>query len=154
MAMARRLAPFDTRTAFTSPTVPLVLAASDVVQIASADVVLDLGPKRTDCTLVLEIDSIEIASNDELYTFIVQGSTVEAFTAGTIRNLATIQFGATEVLPGAAADSIVGRYYVQFSTDLGPHEDLQYVRLNVIIAGSIATGIGFRAWVSIPQDTQ
>lgn len=79
---------------------------------------------------------------------------MEAFTAGTIRNLAMAQFGAAEVLLGGASDSVAGRYYIPFSTDLGPHEDLQYVRLNVIISGAIATGILFRAWVSIPQDTE
>lgn len=150
--MAPRLAPFDVRTAFTDPVTPLTLAASDVVQIGGEDVVLDLGPKRTDCTLVLEIDAIEIASNDEIYTFLVQGAPAASFASG-VRNLAEANFGATEVLPGGAADSVVGRYHIPFSTDFGPHDDLKYVRLNVLVAGEIATGISFRAWVSVPQMT-
>lgn len=150
--MSRRLAPFDTQTAFTDPVTSTTLTSSDVVQLAGADVILTLGPNRTDCSLIIEIDAIEIDTNNELYSFLLQLSDVNTFDS-VLHNAVEAKFGATEVLTGGADDSVVGRYIFPFGTDYGGLETLTYARLNVIVAGTISTGISFRSWVSIPQLT-
>lgn len=140
--MARRIAPLDAETLFIED---LTLAASDVVQKDAADRILTIGKGRADFAWVVDITAIEIASNDELYTFLLQGSNSSTFASGIV-NLAMMQFGATEVLLGGAGDSVVGRYINGVSNDM--LADYKYVRLNVIIAGAVATGITFSSWLT------
>jgi hypothetical protein len=145
--MALRPAPLDAETKFCEG---LTLAASDVVQLGGIDRILKIGKGRADMQLVVDVATIEIASNDELYTFLLQGCNTADFSTGSpaIENLAMLQLGATEVRAGGARDSVIGRYQVPCSNDMVG--DWTYVRLNVIISGSIATGIKFSSWLSIP----
>jgi hypothetical protein len=143
--MARRIAPLDVETLFAED---LTLAASDVVQKDAVDRVLTIGKGRSDFTWVVDVTGIEIASNDELYTFLLQGSNVANFASGIV-NLGMMQFGATEVLLGGAGDSVIGRYMQSVSNDF--LADYKYVRLNVIIAGTVATGITFSSWLTKTQ---
>lgn len=125
--------------------------ATFVPDIDSADQILDLGPARMEGVLVVDVTAVEIASNDELYTFTLQGSTAAAFTAGTIQNLAMLDFGATEVRKGAAIDSSVGRYEMWFCNE---QDDItyRYLRLHVTVSGTIdTTGITFGAFIGQKQ---
>lgn len=140
--MARRIAPLDAETLFCED---LTLAASDVVQKDAADRILKIGRGRNDFSWVVDVSAIEIASNDEVYTFLLQGSNSATFASGIV-NLAMLQLGATEVLLGGAGDSVVGRYMLGVANDM--LADYDYVRLNVIIAGTIAVGITFSSWLT------
>lgn len=118
-----------------------LVAASAAAQVGNADKVLTLGSGRIDGTVVINVTAIEIASNDEVYDIVLQGSTTAGFTAGTIENLAQLNLGATEVRDGAAIDSTVGLYELPFTT----YQDgtiYPYVRLYTKVAGTIAGGGG------------
>jgi hypothetical protein len=123
-----------------------VLTASAAGTVEGFTKVVRLGDAVFSGTVVLDIDEIELSSNDELYTAIVQGSTVEAFTAGTIQNLAELSLGATEVRPGAAKDSTVGRHLLPFC-NIQAGTVYEWCRAYVAISGSITTGIGLRAFI-------
>lgn len=129
-----------------------LVAATAAAQVSAADKVLDLGSARMEGTVVLDVSAIEIASNDEEYDIILQGSTTAGFTAGTIQNLAQMNLGATEVRQGVAAstvlDSATGRYEMPFTNE---QDDVvyRYVRLITVIAGTIATGINYKAFIAL-----
>lgn len=139
--MARRIAPLDAETKFAED---LTLTASDIVQMDAADRILKIGHGRQDFSLVVDVSALDIVSNDEKYTFLLQGSNA-ANMAAPLENLAIIELGATEVRAGGARDSVVGRYMVGVSNDV--IGDWDYVHLNVIIAGTTPT-ITFSAWIT------
>jgi len=123
-----------------------LVAASAAAQVASAARILDVGQARIDAVVVIDLTAIEIASNDEEYDIIVQGSSSATF-ASDIQNLGQLNLGATEVRQGGAIDSLVGRYELLFSNE---QNDVvyRYVRLYTVVAGAIATGINYRAFMA------
>jgi hypothetical protein len=124
-----------------------LVAASAAAQVAGADKVLDVGAARMDGVVVIDATAIEIASNDEEYDIILQGSTAAAFTAGTIQNLAQMNMGATEVRQGSAIDSEAGRYEMPF-TNYQDDTVYRYLRLFTVVGGTIASGINYKAFIS------
>ena len=123
-----------------------LVAASAAAQADDAAKIIDLGVGRFEGIVVFDLTAVEIASNDELYTALVQGSSSATF-ASDVQNLAQLDFGATEVRLGSAIDSLAGRYELAFTNE---QKDLQYryLRLWTVVAGSIATGINYTAFVS------
>ena len=125
------------------------LAAADaaatvdgVAKIADVGLAVFMG------TLVIDVTAIEVASTDELYRIIVQGSTTSGFTAGTIENLAELTLGATAARPGAALTSTVGRYLLPF-VNVQDQITYQYLRVYTDVTGTIATGINYSARIGI-----
>lgn len=88
---------------------------------------------------VVQISTIEIASNDELYTFHIQGSTSATFASG-YDSLASLQVGANEVLAGDQ-DSDTGEFIIPFRNEKNG-VIYPYIRIYCVVAGSIATGGG------------
>ncbi len=123
-----------------------LVAASAAAQADDAAKIIDLGVGRFEGIVVFDLTAVEIASNNELYTALVQGSSSATF-ASDVQNLAQLDFGATEVRLGSAIDSLAGRYELAFTNE---QKDLQYryLRLWTVVAGSIATGINYTAFVS------
>lgn len=119
-----------------------VVAASAAAQVAGADKILDVGDAEVHGELQIDITAIEVASNDERYAVILQGSDSATFASG-IENLAERNFGAVEVV-GGSADSLVGRYRVPFTTNASGTL-YRYLRIYTFIAGTIATGINYTA---------
>lgn len=113
---------------------------------ASADgAILDLGPGLVDGFLVIDASAIEIDSGDEIYTISLEGSTVAAMTSTSVC-LAKKVFG-NLVVPMDAALSAAGRYVIPFRNEEGGSL-FRYVRLSTLIAGTIATGINFSAFIA------
>lgn len=124
-----------------------LVAATAVGTVASVAKIIDLGPGEVTGEMVVDVSAIEIASNTEIYTIILEGSDSSDFSTGTplITQLATLQLGAAEVLVGAAAtDSTVGRYRVPFRNEVNGHV-FRYARVECVVAGDIATGINYSA---------
>jgi hypothetical protein len=116
------------------------------VLAASADGdILDLGAGLVDGFLVIDLTSAEYASGDEIYTISLEGSTVAAMTSGSVC-LAKKVFG-NLVVPMDAAFTTAGRYVVPFRNEEGGTL-YRYVRLSTLIAGTIATGIVFGAFLA------
>lgn len=119
-----------------------LVAASAAGTVSSAAKVANVGEGRVDARLVLDVTAIEVASNDELYSVAIQGSTSTTFASG-IEELGVINLGAAEVI-GGDADSVTGRYEVPFSTEKAGTV-YPYLRVYTTVAGTIATGINFTA---------
>ena len=122
-----------------------LIAASAAATVASVARIINVGAATFKGVAVIDVTAVEIASNDELYTITVQGSTSATF-ASDIQNLASISVGATEVRPGGAIDSLTGRYELLFLNEQAGI-CYPYVRLYTTVAGAIATGVNYSAFI-------
>lgn len=116
------------------------IAASAAALVGGVAQIIAVGQARFEGVMIIDATAIEIASNDEEYQVIVQGSTSATF-ASDIQNLARMDFGATEVRDGGAVDSLAGRYELAFCNE---QADIvyPYLRLYTLVAGAIAGGGG------------
>lgn len=122
----------------------LLKAAGLLAATTVGAIILDIGPGLVDCDLVLDVSAIEVATGDEIYTVYVEGSNVEAMTSGSVI-LATAQLG--NVAAPSDADTATGRFIFPFRNELNG-TIYRYVRLHTAIAGTIATGINFTAFLA------
>ncbi|NWG46273.1 MAG: hypothetical protein HXY25_06965 [Alphaproteobacteria bacterium] len=123
-----------------------LVAASAAATVGGTAKVINVGTAVMRSTLVIDVTDIEIASNNELYTVVVQGCAASDFSSG-VQNLAALDFGATEVRPGGAADSVTGRFHLPF-TNLQDGTIYPYIRVYTVVAGTIATGINYTAFMA------
>lgn len=136
-----------------------LIAADDICQVGGADAVLDVGAAHFQADLVIDVTACE-ATTDEEYIVTLQGSNSATFASGVVP-LQSIQFGAFETFGtslGYDVDVTTGRYVLPvhnfgYATagDAGTGTYFRYLRLAVDVAGSIATGINFTAWLSKRQ---
>ena len=137
-----------------------LIAADDICQVGGADQILDVGAGHFQGDLVIDVTACEVASNDEAYRVTLQGSNSATFASGVVP-LQTMCFGAYESLGtslGYDVDVTTGRYILPvhnfgYTTagDAGTGTYFRYLRLVVDVAGTIATGINFTAWLSKRQ---
>ncbi len=123
----------------------LSLKAAGLIAASTDGTILDLGDGLVDGFLVIDLTACEIASGDERYTVSLEGSDVAAMSSGSVC-LAKKVFG-NLVVPMDAALSASGRYVVPFRNEEGG-ETFRYVRLCTLVAGTIATGINFSAFIA------
>lgn len=98
--------------------------------------------------VVIDASAIEVGSNDELFTIIVEGCNTSGFGSGEIAPLAMLTLGAGGVIPGAGAtSSVAGRYLLPFC-NFAHGTIFQYIRLETVVAGTIATGINYTAYLA------
>jgi len=122
-----------------------LIAASAAATVDGAAKILDVGAAGMMATLVVDISAIEIASNDEHYRIVLQGSNSASFASG-IETLAALDLGATEVRDGGAQDSVTGRMLLPFvNVQLGT--TYRYLRVYTFVSGAIATGINYIAFI-------
>ena len=126
-----------------------LVAADAAATVGGNAKVLAVGEAFFTGVLVTDVSAIEIASNTEVYRICVQGSTSATF-ASDVQNLAILSLGATEVNPGGAIDSTVGRYELPFTNEQNG-VTYPYVRVYTDVTGDIATGINYAAWVGLDR---
>lgn len=120
------------------------ITASGVTQVDGAAASKQVGPGRFEAVLIVDVSALDIVSNDERYHLILQGSNTADFAAK--ESLAEYILGATEVRPGGAADSVVGRYEIPFTTE--QHDTVySYIRLQVDVSGTTPS-ITLKAWIA------
>lgn len=107
--------------------------------------ILDLGAGLVDGFLVIDLSACEIATGNEIYTVSLEGSNTAAMSSGSVC-LAKKVFG-NLVVPMDAALSASGRYVIPFRNEEGG-TIFRYARLSTLIAGTIATGINFSAFIA------
>lgn len=127
---------------------PTLIAAANGVPTGS--VIVDVGDAPIRADLVVNATAVEVASTDEVYVIILQGSPDAAFgTATNIVELAVLQLGAKVArLSDADIDSGPGVYVVPISNTFpvaGVNVCFRYLRLWGVNVGSIATGINYSA---------
>lgn len=119
-----------------------LVAASATATVGGAAKIANVGNGRVDGEMVIDVTAIEVASNDELYSVAIQGSTSASFASG-IEELAVVNLGAAEVI-GGDSDSTVGRYEIPFS-NVKAGVTYPYLRVYTTVAGTVATGINYVA---------
>lgn len=134
----------------------LLKAAGLVAASADCSLILDVGDGLLDADLVIDVTALEIGDNDESYTVILEGSPDAAFgTAGNIMPLAKITIGDHASTAGAlqsqGADDVVGRYLVPVRNERAGTL-YRYLRLRTAVAGTVATGINYSAWLAKDGD--
>jgi len=123
----------------------LSMKAAGLVASSADGAILDLGAGMVDGYLVIDASAIEIDSGNEIYTVSLEGSNVAAMSSGSVC-LAKKVFG-NLVVPMDAALSAAGRYVIPFRNEEGG-TIYRYVRLSTVVAGTIATGINFSAFIA------
>lgn len=124
-----------------------LVASSAAAQVGGENMILDTGSDAYyEGHLILDVTAIEIASNDEIYTVRLQGSSSATF-ADTIEDLVIVELGANEVLAGDV-DSTTGRYEVPFTNEKNGTK-YRYLRLYTTVAGTVATGINYKGRLGI-----
>lgn len=115
-----------------------------VASTTTESTILDIGGGLVDGYLVLDVSAIETATGDEKYTIHLEGSNVAAMTSGSV-TLANIPLG-NKTDPADAATS-TGRFVVPFRNEQNGTL-YRYVRIYTLVAGTIATGINFSAFLA------
>jgi hypothetical protein len=123
----------------------LSLKAAGLLTTSTDGSILDLGAGLVDGYLVIDLSACEVATGDEIYTVSLEGSNVAAMSSGSVC-LAKKVFG-NLVVPMDAALSAANRYVVPFRNEEGG-TTYRYVRLSTVVAGTIATGINFAAFIA------
>lgn len=123
------------------------LALKDAGLVATTtteSTILDLGSGLVDGFLVLDVSACEVASTNEIYLVCLEGSNVAAMTSGSVC-LAEIEMGNASA--PADADTSTGRFAVPFRNEQNG-TIYRYVRIYTEVAGTIATGINFAAFIA------
>lgn len=125
----------------------LVLKTAGLIAASADGSILDLGDGLVEGYLVIDLTACEIATGDEIYTISLEGSNVAAMSSGSVC-LAKKVFG-NLVVPMDAALSTAGRYIIPFMNAESVGGNVyRYVRLSTLVAGTIATGINFSAFIA------
>lgn len=129
-----------------------LLATDSKWQVGGVDRILDVGTGLFQGDCVIDVTAMEIASGDESYTFVIQGSnsatfasdiaTLAEFTAGDASTIGTAQ-GTS----GVDVDDTPGRYVLGIRNEKNGVY-YRYLRGWLSVAGAIATGINFQAYIS------
>jgi len=123
----------------------LALKAAGLVGASAAEsTIVDLGAGLVDANLVLDVTALEVATGDEVYTVCLEGSNVAAMTSGSVC-LARIELGKAGA--PADADTGPGRFVVPFRNEQND-TIYQYVRIYTKVAGTVATGINYTAFIA------
>ena len=123
----------------------LVLKAAGLVASSADGSILDIGAGLVDGDIVIDMSACEIATGDEIYTISLEMSNVAAMTSGS--SCAAKKVFGNLVVPMDAALSAAGRYVVPFRNEEAGTV-FRYVRLSTVVAGTIATGINFAAFIA------
>ena len=120
-------------------------SAGLVATTAAGSTILDIGEGFVEGYIVVDMSACEVATGDEIYTIALEGSNVAAMSSGSVC-LAKKTFG-NLVAPMDAAVSTAGRYAIPFRNDESGTL-YRYVRTHTTVAGTIATGINYSAFLA------
>ena len=115
-----------------------------VASTTTESTILDLGAGIVDGFLVLDVSAVEVADGTEIYLVCLEGSNVAAMTSGSVC-LAQVEMG--NATAPADADTTTGRYVVPFRNEQNGTV-YRYVRLYTEVAGTVATGINYAAFIA------
>lgn len=119
-------------------------AAGLVAADTAGSLIFDCGSAPVLGDVLVEVTALEIASGDEHYRIIVQGSNSATFASG-IEHLAVLHIGdGSAIANGVDVDNAVGKYLLPFRTEKGANV-YRYVRIYTDVSGTIATGINYTA---------
>ena len=120
-----------------------LVAASAAAQVDSADKILDMGAQRFDGRVLVDVTACEVASGDEKYVIIVQGSTSATFASG-VWNLAALPLGDSTVSLETVDTAATRHQEIAFCNEVNGVL-YRYLRVYTQVVGTVATGINYTA---------
>jgi hypothetical protein len=128
-------------------------AAALVAASAAGSLIRDVGAGFVAGDLVVDVSALEVATGDESYDIVLQGSPDAAFgTAANIQDLMAFNLGAaTPKRTDSDKADVTGRYVLPFRNEFGG-TTYRYLRIYTVVAGTIATGINYAAWLAVHKD--
>lgn len=122
-----------------------LVGASAAATVAAAAAILNVGAARLDARAVIDITACEVATGDEKYVIIVQGSSSASFASGIV-NLGALPLGDSSVSLESADTAATGRREIAFSNEVDG-TIYQYLRIYTQVVGTVATGINYTAFM-------
>ena len=137
----------------------ILKASAAVTSSAAGTLILDLAPgdkpspsdgdaEVWNGQAIINVTAMDIVSNDEAYTIVIQGSPDAAFgTAGNIKDLVQYHLGAKEIkLTDSDMDDAIGKHTINFS-NYQNGVVYRYVRIYTVVAGTTPS-ITYSAYAS------
>lgn len=134
------------RNSFTFDSALLLKAAGLVAATANGSIILDIGEGLVDGYLVIDMSACEIDSGNELYTISLEASNASDMASGSVC-VARKTFGTISV-PMDNALSAAGRYVIPFRNEEAG-TTYRYIRVHTTVAGTVATGINYSAFIAM-----
>ena len=125
-----------------------LIAADDVAQVGGADAIIDMGVGRFDGRLIIDATAVEVANGDERYNLELQFSNSATFASAVVNGPGQA-LGDAATIVGADTDNGAGRYELAFCNEVAGTQ-YRYARLSIDVAGTIATGVNFTAFIAKP----
>lgn len=120
-----------------------LVGASAAAQVGGSNKIIDLGTGRVDARAIIDITACEVATGDEKYVLIVQGSSSASFASGIV-NLGALPLGDSSVSLESADTGATERREIHFSNEVNG-TTYRYVRIYTQVVGTVATGINYTA---------
>lgn len=130
-----------------------LIAADGAWQVGGVNKILDVGAGNFEGKCVVDVSAMEIATGDERYTLLILGSSSPTF-ASDIVVLAALPVGDGSTIgtafggSGVDVDDAIGRFVIPFTNERN-NTRYRYIRGFTDVAGTIATGINFAAYVGV-----
>jgi hypothetical protein len=132
----------------------LLLRASTtaITGTETGSLILDVGLGLLDADLIIDVATMDVASTDEAYVFVLEGSPDAAFgTAGNITVLLIAGLGSAAGVATATGAPLgtsdgTGRFLFPFRNERNGTL-YRYLRLKTVIAGSTPS-LTFTAWIA------
>ena len=119
--------------------------------VLGVDHTLDVGEGLVEGDIILDVSACEVNSDDEDYVIVVMVSSSATF-ANDVYAIQGITLGSAGTAMGdnilGDVDMGVGRWILPFNNMVVDGDTKRYVRLFVIIGGTIVTGINFTAYLA------
>ena len=124
-----------------------LVAASAAATVDGSAKVVDVGTGHFKGCMILDVSALEIASNNEIYDIVIQGSSDSDFGTDTnICELAQLNLSAAEVKrTDCNKDDSTGRFKLYFDNE-NDGTNYRYLRVYTVVGGTVATGINYTAW--------
>lgn len=119
------------------------IAASAAAQVGGSNKILDVGAARIDGRVIVDVSACEVATGDEKYVIIVQGSSSATF-ATDVWNLAALPLGDSSVSLETVDTAATRRQEIAFCNEVNG-TTFRYVRVYTQVVGTVATGINYTA---------
>ena len=123
-----------------------LVAASAAAQVSATAKVIDMGLADFEADLIIDVSACEVDTGDEMYTISAQISSSSTF-ASDYYDIAAIKLGHATPLPGDT-NMGAGRYVLGVQNRIGDGTPRRYLRVYTTVAGTIATGINYTAYLS------
>lgn len=123
-----------------------LVASSAAATVSGEAQVLDLGEGYVEGNILIDITALEIDSSNEIYDIVAQVSSSSTFATDTLifdRCSMTFADDSPKRTDSNSVDT-TGRYVLPFDNEY-KGTCYRYMRLYTVVAGTIGTGINYRA---------